>query len=252
MAGPRPYYAEGSLSATFYDVVTAADATLAGDVEAYAALAPAGGEVLDLGAGSGRLSFALAALGFRVTGVEIAPAMLAQAQAALPAALADRVELRLGDMTELDLGRTFDLVVAPFFTLAHVPVEPGWRGTFETVARHLKPGGRAAVHLPLRRLMALPGPADPDRPVLDQRLPDGGRLQLHVRSRTFDHAVGRMDQLIEYVTHDAAGAVVQRSTELQTYHVADPAPLAAAAGLAADGPPRPFGGVGEIWVFRRA
>lgn len=252
MAGPRPYYAEGSLSATFYDVVTAADQTLAGDVEAYAALAPAGGEVLELGAGSGRLTFALAARGLRVTGVEIAPSMLAQAQAALPEILADRVDLRLGDMTDLDLDRAFDLVVAAFFTLAHVPVEPDWRRTFETAARHLKPHGRAVFHLPLRRMMALPGPADPDRPVFDQPLPGGGRLQLHVRSRTFDEAAGRMDQLIEYVARDAAGDVVQRSTERQTYHVADPAPLAAAAGLGADGPPRPFGGVGEIWVFRKA
>ena len=41
MSIERPYYAEGSLSAAFYDLVTAADATLAGDVDLYAGLVPA-------------------------------------------------------------------------------------------------------------------------------------------------------------------------------------------------------------------
>src|SRR5947209_20538458 len=81
MGAARPYYAPGSMSAAFYDVVTAADAPLAGDVEAYAGLAAAGASVLELGAGSGRVTAALAMRGFEVTGVDIARAMLAQAQA---------------------------------------------------------------------------------------------------------------------------------------------------------------------------
>lgn len=249
MSQERPYYAEGSLSAAFYDVVTAADPTLAGDVDLYAGLVPAGGTVLELGAGSGRLTFALAERGFTVTGVEIAPAMLAKAQAARPGR---GVELVLADMTELDLGRTFDAVVCPFFTLAHAPPEPGWRRTFEVAARHLKPGGRAAFHLPLARLMALPGPADPDRPILDRPLATGGRLQLHIRARAFDAAAGRMDQDVEYVERDAEGAVHRRSTERLTYYVTDPQPLALAAGLTLDRSPVPLGGVGEVWVFRQS
>lgn len=255
MDEPTQYYAPASLSAAFYDVVTAADATLAGDVEAYAGLAPAGGSVLELGAGSGRLTFALAERGFRVTGVDIAPAMLAQAEAAraaLPASVAGRVRLELADMTALELDGVFDLVVCPFFTLAHVAPDPGWRRTFAAASRRLKPGGQAAFHLPLRHLMRLPGPPDPDRPVFDRALADGRRLQLHLRSRAFDEAAGRMDQLVEYVERDAAGGVVRRSTERQTYFIADPGPFAAAAGLIPRGPPRPLGGAGEIWVFAKA
>ena len=81
MAGVRPYYADKGLSAAFYDTVTAADARLAGDIDAYARLAPTGGSILELGVGTGRLAFALAEMGFSVVGVDIAPAMLAQAQA---------------------------------------------------------------------------------------------------------------------------------------------------------------------------
>src|SRR5882724_778740 len=124
MAPTRPYYAERGLSAAFYDTVTAADAHLKGDVEIYAGLAPAGGSFLELGCGTGRLAFALAERGFTVTGVDIAPAMLAQAaakQADAEPELARRVEFKRADMTVLDLKRTFDAVICPYFTLAHVP-----------------------------------------------------------------------------------------------------------------------------------
>src|SRR6185503_4697362 len=110
MAATRPYYADRGLSAAFYDTVTAADARLAGDLEIYAALAPEGGPILELGAGTGRLAVALAERGFSVTGVEIAPAMLAQAAAKrteLDPEVARRIELKRGDMTALDLRRTF-------------------------------------------------------------------------------------------------------------------------------------------------
>lgn len=254
MAKVRPYYAEGSLSAAFYDVVTAADARLAGDVEVYAGLAPAGGGVLELGAGSGRIAAALAARGLAVTGVDISPAMLARAEArraGLPPEVAGRIELRRGDMTALDLRRTFDLVTCPFFTLAHVPAGAAWRNTFATAARHLAQGGLAAFHLPRLEIMRLPGPADPDRPVMDQALDDGRRLRLFVRERSFREALGRLDQVVEYAVADAAGRVLQRSAERLTYYMADPQPLAAAAGLALDRPPIGHGEVGDIWVFRK-
>lgn len=253
MAAVRPYYADKSLSAAFYDVVTAADTRLVGDIDVYAGLAPAGGSVLELGAGAGRVAFALAERDLSVTGIEIAPAMLAraeQARTALPAEMAARVELRRGDMTALDLQRTFDLVVCPFFTLAHVPAGAAWRNTFATAARHLQPGGLAAFHLPLAEIMRMPGPP-PTLAVMDQPLPGGGRLNLYVRERSFREALGRLDQVIAYVERDATGAVVRQAEERLTYYLTDPEPLAASAGLVRDRDPIPHGGVGEIWVFRK-
>jgi len=255
MARVRPYYADQSLSAAFYDVVTAADRNLVGDVDLYAGLAPAGGAVLELGAGAGRLAFALAERGLSVTGVDLSPAMLAQARTRLagaPAEIAGRLEFRLGDMTSLDLKRRFDLVVAAYFTLAHVPAGAAWRNAFAVMARHLAPDGRVAVHLPLVELMRLPGPADPDALVLDEPLAEGGRLQLHVHERRFREEIGRLDQVVEYVERDADGRVARRSVERLTYYVADPIPAAKAAGLALARPPERLGGVGDIWVFRNA
>jgi SAM-dependent methyltransferase len=254
VARTRPYYAGGGLSAAYYDSVTAADPRLAGDVELYAGLAPPGGAVLELGAGSGRVAAALAERGFRVTGVEIAPAMLAQARtrrAGLAPEAAERLELRQGDMTALRLARTYDAVVCAYFTLAHVPAGTAWRNTFAAAARHLEPGGLAAFHLPRLDVMRLPRPANPDLPVLDRPLEGGRRLLLFVRERAFREDLGRLDQLIEYALVDAAGRLVERSPERLTYWMADPQPLAAAAGLVLDRPPIELGGIGDIWVFRK-
>jgi SAM-dependent methyltransferase len=209
MAAVKPYYAPGSLSAAFYDVVTAADARLAGDVDVYAGLAPAGGAVLELGAGSGRVTAALAERGLSVTGVDLSRPMLAQAErrrGGLPDEVAQRIELRLGDMTELDLKRAFELVVCPYFTLAHVPAGQAWRNSFATAARHLRPGGLAAFHLPRLELMRQAGPPDPTAVVLDEPIPGGGRLRLRVLQRRFREDVGRLEQVIEYEELDAKGA----------------------------------------------
>lgn len=251
----RPYYAPGALSVAFYDVITDADGRLRGDADVYAGLAPAGGSVLELGAGSGRLTADLAGRGLTVVGVDIAPAMLARAEARIAGLSADvqaRISLRRGDMTALDLKRTFDLVMCPFFTLAHVPAGAAWKNTFASAARHLASGGLAAFHLPRLEIMRMPGPADPTRPVMDQALPDGRHLLLFVRERTFKPGINRLDQVIEYALTDAGGRIVERSPERLTYYLTDPTPLAAAAGLDLDRPPIEVGGVGDIWVFRRA
>jgi len=255
MPAVRPYYSAGSMSAAFYDVVTAADARLAGDVEVYAALAPPAGAVLELGAGSGRVTAALAERGFEVVGVDLARAMLEQAErrrAALAPEAAARITLRLGDMTALDLKRTFDLVVCPYFTLAHMPAGQAWKNSFATAARHLAQGGLAAFHLPRLELMRGAGPPDPAAVVLDEPLPGGGRLRLRVKAREFRVNVGRLEQVIEYEELDARGGSLRRSAERLAYYMADPVPLAAPAGLAPDRPPIPLGEVGDIWVFRKA
>jgi SAM-dependent methyltransferase len=250
----RPYYTPGTLSAAYYDVVTAADRRLGEDVDAYAALAPPGSGVLELGAGSGRVAVALAERGLAVTGIEIAPAMLAQAQArrsALPPPVAARLSFRRGDMAAVDLRRTFDLVVCAYFTLAHVPVGAGWRNVLAVAARHLAPGGRAAFHLPRADMMGLQGPPNPERPVLIQALPDGRSLVLFVRERSFRGDICRLDQVIDYCLADAGGRIVQRSPEKLTYWMADPTPLAVAAGLEPEARRLDRSGVGDIWVFRK-
>lgn len=254
MAKAKPYYAPGSLSAVFYDRITGADARLLGDENIYAGLGVPGQTILELGAGTGRLTEGLAERGFTVWGVDISPTMLDQAKARvarLRPEVRGRIELRQGDMTSLDLKRTFDLVICPFFTLAHVPTGSAWRNTFAVAARHLNAGGLAAFHLPKLELMRGLEPPDPRRPVLDQHLGDGRALLMFVLERSFKPGANRLEQVLEYVLADETGRIAHRSAERLTYYMTDPEPLAATAGLLLDRPPVDLGGVGDIFVFRK-
>ncbi len=73
------------------------------------AIAP-GAEVLDIGCGTGRHAVQLARRGFRVTGVDLSPGMLAEAARAAAEAGVE-VELIEADATAFDLGRMFDAAI---------------------------------------------------------------------------------------------------------------------------------------------
>jgi len=104
-------------------------------LERFAALLPEKGKLLDLGCGAG-IPFPawFAARGFHVTGVDIAPAMLALARSRFPDG-----DWRQADMRALYLGETFDGIVAwhSFFHLTRAEQ----RRTLPRLAGHLKPAG---------------------------------------------------------------------------------------------------------------
>ena len=47
-----------------------------------------------------------------------------------------------GDITRLDLGQSFDLIIAPFRVFQNLATDTQAAGFFDTVHRHLAPGGR--------------------------------------------------------------------------------------------------------------
>lgn len=247
------YYAEGALSTVFYDLLGQFDPSIQGDLDFYLKLAEGRRSALELGCGTGRVSQALAEAGLAVTGVDLAPAMLAQAKARrrkASAAVGQRLRYRLGNMAELSLGERFDLVISPYFSLAHLTPEDQAR-TFRAIAAHLGPDGIAALHLPIAERMAEPSITTPDQPVVSITFDAEGRqLRLHVMDRRFDLRTGRFDQTIDYVVVDSAGAELRRSSERMAYHAADFQGLAAAAGLVLDRPPEVLNIFGQLLVFR--
>ncbi len=94
------------------------------------------GELIELGVGTGLIAVAFADRGWRVTGFDIAPAMLARAAARVPGRLV------LGNVSALPVrDATVDAALAVH--VLHLVDEPG--AVLSEVARALRPGGRLAV-----------------------------------------------------------------------------------------------------------
>lgn len=133
--------------ARYYDLDLADERA---DVDMYLALARStDGPILELAAGSGRIAVPLAAAGHQVTGVDIDPQMLERARtawaAAQPAAGGGSLDLIEGDITGLDLGRRFGLVILALNSLLLLPDRPAQLAALRTMAAHLDKGGRAVV-----------------------------------------------------------------------------------------------------------
>ena len=115
------------------------------DVPFYVELArETEGALVELAVGNGRVAIPVArATGRRVLGIDTSPAMLALARDGAAAAGVE-LELREGDMRNLELEELAGLVYCPYRALLHLPTWGDRRRTFERVAVALRPGGRFA------------------------------------------------------------------------------------------------------------
>jgi ubiquinone/menaquinone biosynthesis C-methylase UbiE len=120
-------------------------AHMTADIAFYTALAVrAGGPLVELAIGNGRVAIPVArATGQRVIGIDSSPAMLLQARARATEAGVE-LDLREGDMRDLELNEPAALVYCPFRALLHLPTWADRRRTFERVAASLQQGGRLA------------------------------------------------------------------------------------------------------------
>lgn len=120
------------------------------DIHHYARLADRiHGKVLELGAGSGRVTIPLARRGHAVTALELSSGMLDYARSY---ARQEGVEVHWvqGDMRDFDLSDTFDLIIAPFNALMHLYTPKDQKKALDCMAQHLAPGGTLAfdVYVP--------------------------------------------------------------------------------------------------------
>lgn len=100
-------------------------------------------DVVELGAGSGRITVPLAAMGHHVRALDASTRQLARLDAAAThAAVADRIDSTPGDMRQADehvAAASADLVLVPFRGLLHVTRERD--RVLAAAARILRPGG---------------------------------------------------------------------------------------------------------------
>jgi SAM-dependent methyltransferase len=105
----------------------------------------AGGSVLEVGCGTGRILLPIARSGHTIDGLDASPAMLDRCGSKLraePSAVRDRVTLHQGDASSFDLGRKFHLIIAPFRVVQHLTGIEDQLGFLDSAARHLAPKGR--------------------------------------------------------------------------------------------------------------
>lgn len=130
-----------------FDALAARGQDVHGEAALVMTFSPA--TVLDAGCGTGRVAVELARRGVEVVGVDADPSMLATARR-----LAPQLTWIEADLTTLDLGRTFDVVVlagnVPLFT------PPGTEAALVAhCARHVGTGGALIAGFQLDRAFGL-------------------------------------------------------------------------------------------------
>jgi SAM-dependent methyltransferase len=96
--------------------------------------------ILDLGCGTGAHAIRLAQRGYSVVGVDLSAEMLRLAGERAESTSTD-VELVMGDVRSVDLGRTFDAVICMFAVLGYQTTDADVADTLGTVRKHLARGG---------------------------------------------------------------------------------------------------------------
>lgn len=131
--------------ARYYDLGGAPE-----DLEFYRRRVPfPDASVLDLGCGTGRILVPLNSSCGYIEGVDASEAMLAICRGKLEDGKAGshKAQVQLGDITNLNLGSQFDLVIAPFRVMQNLETDEEVDGLFDSIRRHLKPEGSCILNV---------------------------------------------------------------------------------------------------------
>ena len=104
--------------------------------------------VLELGCGTGRASIPLARKCAFLHGLDLSAAMLELCRAKIgQAGLGpERIVVEQADITDFDLGTSFDLIIAPYRVIQNLETDEQLLGLFRCVRAHLAPGGRCILN----------------------------------------------------------------------------------------------------------
>ena len=200
---------EAATLAALYDLDLTDDP---GDVDLYLALATrAGGPIVELCAGTGRVAVPLAAAGHRVTAVDIDPTMIARARgraAAETPAVAARVTFVTGDLhgVEVPDAGSFHLGIIALNSLLLLGGPRSQRHAIQVLASLLAPGGIAVV--------------DAWLPLVDDLVRFDGRLGLEWRRR--DPSSGQTVMKSASAVYDSASRALTLTTIFDSFDPGGP------------------------------
>ena len=171
-----------------------------------------GSPVLEVGVGTGRLAFCLAAVGLDVVGIDTSAAMLRaleRKRGQVPK-VPGRVRVLAADMRRFALRQRFRTVIVAFRTFLYLLTADDQRRALRAIARHLSPEGRLVMSffVPRAELVAR-GRTEP-REVARFEAPDGGG---DVRVRDWTEFRPAAQQVVSHITYewpDSADAVTRR------------------------------------------
>jgi SAM-dependent methyltransferase len=133
----------------FYDYVT--PKSFHGDAEWYRRKAmESGGPVLELGAGTGRITIPIAEDGLSIYALDSDEGMRKALQLKvdmLPEDVRKRIVIVDDDMRSFRLNQKFGLIVAPFRAFLHNLTPEDQKACLQSVYEHLRPGGRFAFNV---------------------------------------------------------------------------------------------------------
>ena len=120
-----------------------------------------GGDVLEFAIGTGRVAIPLRERGVKVSGIDVAPAMVPQLRSKASEAM---IPVIIGDMSRVQVPADYTLVYLVFNGISNLLTQAEQVDCFRNAARLLSTGGRFVLEL---GVPTIPHPADPQA-IVDQ------------------------------------------------------------------------------------
>ncbi len=235
-----------SIAVALYDAIASIydpwSRSVTEDVEFYVEEAlRAGGPVVELAVGTGRIAVPIARAGVSVIGIDLSQGMLDVARTyAAEHGVSELVDLRLGDMCDPPVEGQVSLVTCPFRSILHLPGADQKLRALQAAKRLLTPGGRFVFDV-----------FTPSREDIEET---HGRW-LEREPGIFERA--DWDDISQTLVLSVRGSEAHATMELHWLRAAAWRGLIAQAGLALEAcygwfDRRPYlGGEDSIWVCRR-
>jgi SAM-dependent methyltransferase len=98
-------------------------------------------DILELGCGTGKHANIFADMGYNIHGIDMSQSMIDIANKNIDLKHKDKIHFQVGDVRSVSIEKKFDVVLSLFHVVSYQVTNDDIDAMFNTVAKHLKPGG---------------------------------------------------------------------------------------------------------------